>query len=233
MTFPGYGTFKRGGVTYPLATGTGNSLLQDADPAVFYVLAYLKAVLNAHMGTRLAAGGIISTAVAQVIPFDPRPVLTQEQFKFPLLAAYRVKTVFNYKAVPLAHNLDTWDILYVLPPLTAGQMEQVLPILHAVQSIVDDRIEFMADPSYNGGASIDTLAGFESFFLDASETGSLTNMGGDLFFPAWVGHATVREIKSTPAGAFEPFAGGDLSIKADESGTPFDIVEIKTDVTAP
>lgn len=163
-----YSTFARGGAQYPLTSSTASSFLQDADPSLYQALAYFQGVCGLHFGERLVAeasacGASITAAVAATVPFDPTPYLTQAQFTFPLLAISRTKAKYPRRTVAKPHSENEWNLLYILPPLTAAQMERIAPVLKAVADVLDDRIVNGFDPNLvaasGAAASITYAAG--------------------------------------------------------------------------
>jgi hypothetical protein len=155
-----YASFKIGAVTYPLPMpgsglgGVGSSLLRDADPPLFYLLEFYARLLEIHIQSRLmaevAAGNIaqIERAVHETLPLDPERYLLENQFNFPLLAAYRKSSKAAYVTNRIKHYVDDVEVVYVLPAMSAGHAERVLPILKAVYNLFDNRTEMGADPNY-------------------------------------------------------------------------------------
>src|SRR5690348_12262480 len=139
-----YGSFAQGGAQFPLTDATSNSLLRDCDPALYYTLDFFQSVLRTHLEARFLAecanvpsilvanrppSGIVQTAA----PYDPAPYLTQFQAGFPLLAVYRSKSVFKWKTQAFMDTVGAWYVEYVLPPMTAGQMDRISPILRGIE----------------------------------------------------------------------------------------------------
>ncbi len=197
-----YDTFGRGGVTYPIPVSITNTLLKDADPAIYYTLDYFQSVLNTYMRPRLLteiarspAITSITTAVSAVVPLDPVPYLQEQHFKFPLLAVYRKKETFREKSVALFEDDAEWAVDYILPPVTGGQLERLAPFLRAAGQILFNRIENMMDPAYSNGAAVWDLAGISKIELVEASYGGYAGTGG-LFFPAWRGKLMVKQIDS-------------------------------------
>lgn len=211
-----FGSFKYGGTTYPLAASTANSLLLDADPALYYTLDYFQSVLNTYIGSRLAAEAAkvpvaaqITLSVGQVIPYDPAPFLVQMQSGFPILAVYRVRdTLFEDRTIAWPHRVGEWAVQYILPVLNAAQMEHLWPILKTLGDVLHDRIETMFDPSYLSGARPWVLAGLESIKLMSAEFG-LYPAGEGLIFPTWKAKLEVKERVGFAAGELAAFTGLD------------------------
>lgn len=215
-----YQNFGYGAVQFPLTTSLANTLLQDADPAVATTLAYFQSVLTTHMGARLIAqaqAGVttqnqapITGAIASTISFDPAPYLQEAQFAFPLLAVYRINAEYEDRTVTWPHEMATWGVQYVLPPLSPGQLRQLGPILSAVPKILHNRIENMFDPSYSSGLKVWAAAGIESMHLRTGARGRYES-GGNLVFPMWSGTLLVKERVSTATSSFGALTGIDYA----------------------
>lgn len=156
-----YGTFKVGNVVYPLTNDITNSLLQDANPAVFHALSYFTSMLNIHMGARWdavvdAAGldELIGKVVAYNLPFDPIVSMRESQIKFPLLALWESESETSEKTFSWYQTVGTWRLTYSLPSLTSAQTEQIYPFLKAARDIIIDRSEQGYDPNYNNNQQI-------------------------------------------------------------------------------
>lgn len=225
-----YASFKHGGVTYPLPAsgsgigGAGASLLRDADPAIFYALQFFASVLDTHVGTRLVAAALaagqerITSAVAETLPLNPEPFLTSEHIRFPLLALYRKSTAFRYIGTRKIHTYQM-ELAYVLPPMLASEAEQLLPILHAVEVVLDQRCEQGFDPSYTpstpAGTAGETVwsadrAGLVKVGITGSTTGAYTPTA-DLFFPAVVMTLEMEERSMPVLSELDTFAGADIT----------------------
>lgn len=234
-----WGTFGEGASVFPLTSSTANSLLKDADPAIFYCLDFFAFVLGAYMGTRLVAeatacGAPITAAVAYTLPDDPATYLTQAQVAFPLLAIHRVQDVVTDRTLTYREAKGTWRVHYVLPPIDAGQRERLLPALRAAARIIDNRIEAKFDPNYLGGARIfgPGYANLESIRLMTVDYAEWET-GSPLSFPAAAMTLEVCERDTVIAGAFDALAGTDtaLDLKEPPAATLADVVDIATDLT--
>lgn len=202
-----YQKFKWGNVTFPLAAATTNTLLQDADPALYHALAYWKAVLIYHLGSRLVAEATlvnlpITTAVADTIHFDPGPfLLDHAEVRFPLLAAYRVSSNTNDRTVTWEHTEAEWDVAYVLPTRHWGGMRRVQPIFHAVELVLTNRTTQGFDPSYLSGAKVwgTSYAGIERIGFIRSSYGRYEDAQG-ITYDSLVMRALVKEIVRPATG---------------------------------
>lgn len=243
-----YTSYKFGGVQTPLAASTTNELLQDADPSIFYMCDFLSAMLTYHLGARFAAEAAVSNipgftgVLADTVPFDPAPFLVSNQFKFPLLAIYRIQdTETEHTRFWMRSDADV-AVMYILPPITAGDMRIIGPILNAVRVVMLTSIERGFHPSYTPpGAAIGTSAWVKSEMmglqLKSSRTGGgVIPVGNDkLFFPAWQGVVTLKERTDIVRSDYLTFAGSDVHEDLhDPAGIPSptvtDVVVMATDV---
>lgn len=233
-----YAGFKHGSVTFPLATGTGNTLLKDADPALFYLLEFYAAVLATHVEDKLleyatACDAPITEAVAETLPLNPEPYLTEEHINFPLLAVYRKasKPIYIGSA---KHSLDEFDIVYVLPPLEPGQAEQILPILKSVVSVLDNRTEQGMDPTHTptGGSAGDHVwqtAGVAEAEIKEIRYGGYAPTE-DLFFPSVILQLELKEKSDVLVNEFDEWTRFDANIDIEDSvqeTTVADVVQIQ------
>ncbi len=239
-----YSTFQIGNAKYPIATAGalgGTSLLQRADPALFYALDFWSFVIDYYCGDALleafAAAGVtaspgiaISKAVAQSYPYAPLPEYLENQIAFPALFAYRTDIRTEWHSVGYEFDIVSLEVVYVLPPLDAQGSEKVLPILTAVEKALRRKTTDAWDPAYAPpggplGAQFDS-APFghvaEIGFGEYSTTRRESAMGehgflehaGDQFFPCLKLKAYIIERDNYyPAGPSGPskFAGSDIT----------------------
>ena len=240
-----YQGFKHGSATFPLSTLSTNSLLRDADPFTFYALEYFESVLNTHLGARLeqdaAVAGMtrITDAVAETLPYRPEEYLTQSHIKFPLLALYRTESKFDY-AGARKRSIDQFELVYVLPPLTAGEHEALWPILKAVASVIDNRAEQGFDPSYTPSTPTGTAgervwsatrAGAERVdVLSVNYKGGFST-GTDVFMPAVVITLAATQGYDILESELQAFNGTNVHLdhydRATET-TELDLVQFKS-----
>lgn len=215
-----YASWAYGGTQYPLTTIGSNTLLRDADPALFYTIDFFQSVLTTYMGARLLVEAAksppitqITAAIMAVTPFDPAPYLTENQgVRFPLLSVYRSKdTAFEDKTIAWPHRVGEWVVQYTLPPLNAGQMERIGPIMKTVGDILHNRIETMFDPSYQSGLKVWQAAGIESIKLGPAEFGRW-ELGDALNFYTWKAKLYVAERVSNTATTLGLLGGIDNAI---------------------
>lgn len=218
-------TFQYGGVVFPLATSTGNSLLRDADPAVYFALDFFSFALTKYMGARYAAEATTAllkatTVVASTVPYDPSEYLDEGQFKFPLLALCRRNSLHSDKTIGFRQDESALELAYILPPMLPSQIEQVIPALNSVKAIIDHVAEKGWDPTYTppGGAAGDVAwklsnAGLQSIELKQSAFGQFPGTADSaLVFPSIIMTLAVRErsAEGIVATAYPDFQGINL-----------------------
>ena len=235
MSVDEFGSFREGGVTYPLTSSTSNSLLQDADPALFTAIEFFRSVLTTHIGPRLLAEAerlhlALLGAVAYTTNIDPGKHPIDTRYRFPLLAVYRQKTKRAYRTLNWAQAASTWGVSYLLPVLSTVQAETLEPILKAVGDVLDNRIEQGFDPGYNAGQRVWAACGIEEISFDSDEYGLFSVPDGAQFFAGWTGVFMVKEI--TRPSDFGPLTGVDASLDLTTAGdeTITDYVAFKDDV---
>lgn len=238
-----YGQFAYGNVQFPLTTSTTNSLLQDLDPANYYLLDYYRTVIVTHLGARFAAEltrapsiTSIPSLLAQYVPLDPAPWLQEQQFKFPLLCVYRTKGTEDDRTIVWPHDTCEFAVQYILPPVTGGQAERLIPILNGITKVIDNRTESMMDPTYQSGLRVWAAAGIESIKVKESAYARYDAVNGQAF-PCVMLKLLVKERVMPPAaGAFQTFGGIDAAV--DEYSSPnappvLDQVDSKVDIVDP
>lgn len=235
--------FKHGGTTFPLTSPATNTLLRDADPFLFYALEYYATVLTTHIGQRVieeaTAGeiGAIKAVVAQVLPLNPEPFLTEEHIQFPLLAAYRKGTTYEH-AGQRKIAVDQVDVVYVLPPLSGADAERILPVLKAVAAIIDNRTEQGFDPSYTPTTPTGTAgelvwaaarAGLSKVQVETLQYGGYTP-SPDLFFPAVIIGMQVKERSESVETDLQTYDGADVAqdLRAGDGTSITDFVQTAT-----
>jgi hypothetical protein len=225
--------FYSGGVNFPLTSSTANSLLRDADPAIYYALEFFSQVITTHLGDRLVAEATavgatqITSAVAETLPIDPEQFLTEQHLKFPLLTLHREGT--THKTLNTRRMaIQRLKLAYVLPCLRAGEAERLLPILHAVHLLIDQKATQGLDPAYTPSAPTGTAGEFvwsstraavAKVEVKESTTGAF-QISSDLFFPAVVMTLEMWEQadnSSADGSEYELFEGADVEVDQKES----------------
>lgn len=241
--------FIYGGVSFPLTSSTANSLLRDADPVLYYALEFFGQMITTHLGDRLlaeatAAGATdITSAVAESMPIDPAQFLTEEHLRFPLLTLHRESCAFKFltKRRVAVHKLK---LAYVLPPLKAAQAERLLPVLHAVGLLIDQKATQGRDPAYTPTAPAGTAGEFvwsrtradvAKVEVKDSTIGAF-QISNDLFFPAIVLSLEMWELGDFDVNQFSGFQGADVTINNQDSEDATvleDVVDFSTNRPGP
>lgn len=240
-----FDTFKYGNASYPLDDASTNSLLRDADPALFYLLDFLSFSLTTHLEDRLLAEVAavdqvnVAAAVASSVPFDPGPFLKQVQFKFPLLAAYRKSSTFQETSNAKERETSTIDVLYILPPMPADGMERIYPVINAAKAVIKNAIETGIHSAYiapDEAVAItvsvwsETYANITEIKAKTAAFGAFENTEG-LFFPALSMAIELREESAIDESDLEVFAGATIheDLTDNEGGTVIaDVVVVQT-----
>lgn len=239
-TYVENGTFAVGRVVYPLALAatTGQTLLQDADPAVFALLDYFSAALSTYMGARwteaATAAGLsaaqASTPVLQTLCFEPTEYLTQEQVTLPALAVYRMTSNESDKSSGWTATTSDMVVAWVLPPLTPGQMELLWPLTTAVRNILVRVVSQGSDPSYQSGAWQLRDAGIAELDVVSTAFAKWEAVGGkDLVIPSVALRMQLVERLEDVPGAFAAVTGGTVHLDLGEPSGDTTIVDFVQD----
>lgn len=215
-----YSGFQIGAFVSPLTAATTNSLLQDADPALFAALNYFQAVLQVHLGARFDAevtkAGLASLAgkvSSLAIPYDPMPHLQQAQLEPPFLALYTPRERPTEKTRNWYHVEADMKLLWCLPPLSPAQYLQLYPMLRAVAKVVLDRNEQGHDPAYLSDARFCQLGGIEAIAIIETRYGTIQGPRTELFFPCVEMDLQVFERRMTAPGV-GPLVGFDGTVSS-------------------
>lgn len=216
MAYTEDGYFSVAAVNSPLTASTANSLLRDADPAIFFLLDFYAGVIGLHLGARWNAEvtlagrpDLVGLSVADKVPFDPVPYFQENQYKFPLLAAFRKNETYEWKTASFYHITSTLNVLWVLPPVTAGQAERMNPFRAHVARTLVDRSSFGYDTNYNAGELVWREAGIEKIVMKGSQYGNIPDVNSDLYLPTVLMEVemTERRMNTSNDLNFEPLTG--------------------------
>lgn len=234
-----YSQFSYGGTAFPLTAATTNSLLQDLDPPNYYILDYFQSVITTHLSARITAElarspvvTSMTSVLAATVPLDPTPYLSEEQLKFPLLAVYRTKATMEDRTITWPHYTCEFIVQYILPPITGGQAERLIPLLNGIVKVLDNRTEAMMDPGYLSGLRVWAAANIESIRVTEAAFARYEQVG-NLSFPCVSLKLLVKErVMASVAGAFQTFTGIDAAIDEISGGNApavLDFVDSKVD----
>ncbi len=230
-----YDRFRHGGVHYPLDTSTANSLLRDADPALFFTIDYLATVLCHYIGDRLLAEARLCdlklpSAVVHRMHVEPAPFLLAQDFRFPALAVYRKNEEYSDRTISWSQDVATWELAYLLPPLIPEQVKRLQPILRAAAVVMRKALRRGADPSYSADVAVLTNAGIAQARLTAVKYGGYEPIQEiPTYYRALVGTVTVTEQDMPDGSSFEKLSGmGATFSDTSADGTEIDVTTIQT-----
>jgi hypothetical protein len=215
-------SFQIANVVQPIPDPGQYGTLRESDIALFYALDFFTFVITTYPGPRLmsvvqAIGpATITQPVMQRYPILPQPDFQTNQVKFPLLAIGRTTYKHEWKRIGWESDRGQFKLLYVLPPLNAGQAEKIVPLLHATMQAIRKKTTQSFDPQYTppggvAGQSPWTLAlsGIEEIGFTNSEHGFMEGAGNN-FFPCITMTGFVIE-RDMYLPAQNKFAGGDVT----------------------
>jgi len=225
--FPGYGSFGLGVSTFPLIATGANSLLQDADPVLYYLLDFAYNVLQLHAQARWAVevarptlnfAAPFPNVCASRVPYNPFPFLQDTGLNLPLLAAYWVDGKSFELTRDYLRTESTIEIAYVLPPMTAAQTEILGPILHAVRAILTDRFETGFDPNYLDGYQLGALTQYDNLWVRDYKYGLMPHTTTNLPMQSVILTIVLRERNMAVADQFQPVSGYDVQSYVNPTG---------------
>ncbi len=228
--------WKHGGVEYPLTASTEQSLLQSADPALYYALDLFVTVLNIYVKPRLLAQAALEdlrfpSAVEKTLHFEPTPFLLSDQLVFPLFCLYRSETQWTEQNKTSTRSDSVWEWAWVLPPLTPRQIEQLHPILRSVDVVMSTFAIQSFDPEYAAGATLRDLSGIQRMTAGPVRYGEFERISEqEKWWKAITGKLLVQEISAIVPEAFKVFTGADIAVDHDDGdgNTLERVVEVST-----
>lgn len=200
-------TILYAGVSLPLpaASPPGSpGSLSDADPALYLALDFIAAMIRQYVGERLVAeaaasdcGAPITNAVMTTLPYEPGPYLMAEQFRLPALFLFRRTSKSDYATLSRSHSTGMLECNYVLPALSPAQAERILPVRHAIEIVLADRIENGQDDAYTPpggtlGEPVWLRAGIERIDITDAAYGGFEGVGS-LYLPALTMTLAIKE----------------------------------------
>lgn len=213
-----FASWQHGGAAFPLTASTAKPLLEDADPAIFHTLEYLAAVLDEHVGPRLAAqanlvGLKIANAVLTKLHVEPSQFMGVEQARFPMLALYRRGETDAQQTLTYDSSLSEWEFAYVLPRLAPQQVTALNAILRAAGRTIGHAVNRGFDPAYKNGARWWEEAGLTHARLASLRYGAYPAIDDvDALYRCVVGTIRAVERDEYQRSGFEPFAGGNIRV---------------------
>lgn len=219
-------TFAIGAIQEPLSLDT-SSLLKRADPSLYFALDFFTWIIRNYPGPGflLAAmtgaglkdtkGQPVQNAVEQAYPDDPVPYLGGTYLRFPCLAMYRKGSKYKRHSAGYYDDRCAFDLLYILPPMNAGQAEGILPILNAIEKAIRQKTIQSFDPNYAPPGGVAGQSPWGLSFAAVEEIGFEEGVRGKLpdanmVFPFLQMSGFVIE-RDMPLPAQNKFAGGDVT----------------------
>lgn len=229
--------WKHGGVTYPLTESTENSLLRDADPALYFAIDFFTHVLNTYVGPRLIAeahplGLRFPSAVEKTLHYEPTPFLLSDRLVFPLFCLYRSEEAWVEHTVAHDRSTSVWEWAYVLAPMTPTQIDKLHPILRSVAAVISAFAQQSFDPEYEDGATLRDLTGIMKMSAGPVRYGHFEEATGEVgrWWRALTGRLVVQERNHIVPEAFEKFEGvnADIDLAAENEQPVEAFVEVDT-----
>jgi hypothetical protein len=232
-----YGIFEVGSVTQPLDPASRLSLLHDADPALYFYIDFLVAMLSRYVAPRFMAAvnaanltQITDIVSGSAFPYEPMPLMLDQQLKCPALFVYRTTAHTEQWTVAADHDICGINVVFVLPPIDSAGTEQLQPILKAVYDCIRRKTNDCWDPSYTppGGAlgqMFTQLVNIEVIRFGPPIDRRVAGAGGgnhdyghlpgvgDLWFPMLLmrGYITEKDTYNPTAGGPSKFLGADIT----------------------
>lgn len=213
MSYAEDGYLAVGGVEFPLEET--NSILQDADPAIFFLLDYYAKCIKQHIGSRwnavmteLGRVDLLNKSVISQFSYDPLPYLSEIQAQLPFIALFRTSEV--YSETSIVHYIITSKVTlqYTMPPFTAAQMSKVSPFLSAISKVIVGKTDQSNDPNVNSGADPFQLAGLQEVTVDNAKYGALA-ADSNQYMPTLLMELTVKERRNMHSSNVVPLTGVD------------------------
>lgn len=193
-------TFNRTvGLTALPTTNTGAATLAYLDPAQDILIALLKTAINNDLGpawSSAALGTQLSgrNPVASTFPFSPDDKLLLEvKPQFPILCVDRARK--QKKSFTRQYDAydSTWEIDYILGPLTVEEKRKIGAAIHVVENIVQQICKVGGHPAYAmDGNSVQPAqvltgnqsgnCGFSRFEWESAEAGNASFGEGSPMF---------------------------------------------------
>lgn len=233
-----YGQFKIGNVSFPLPAIADPAKIV-CDPALTATLNYFKAVLDIHLLSywtaifnNIGMIDIKDKIVTESITYDPALYMQESQYKFPLLSLFRTTEEYIEKTVHWYAIKSEWHFNFIMPPVTAAQMNTVAHIFKVIRSIILDRTEQGYDPNYLNGKEIFGDCGIAKIAITDGEFGHIINPKNDLNFPylKLVFEVEEREQKNPGLDQLEGLDGY-VKLSDEEASELVDLIEFEKDLT--
>ncbi len=243
--------FNIGGIAFPLATNTGNSLLQDVDPVIYRILDFYAQTIVLNLGARWNEQVILAGrpdlqnldffTVGESTSYPVPGLLQENQYRFPLLQVYREKETYLQRSNAWYTVEGEIKVIFTLPPITSEQYEYLYPFLGGVSKCIIDRTFMGYDDKYNNGQVVIGPDGYiELVRMHGAEFGELPGASTTLMFPSIMISYQFNERRNPSNENFETFNGFDGYVNLNQlnynndgySGPIIDFTEIHNDTPA-
>lgn len=222
--------FQMGKAALPLAAASTGKLVKDTDPAIYHLGLFLKWGLERHIGARLAAEAtaanvpVITEAVSHLSWRDPAPLITSEQCPTPLLAVYRKSEQISEHTQVRAAELTKVEVLYALPPLTAGGLERLSSILVAAKRVFLNFARELKHVSYTPpggtlGQDVRDVSGINFCMMKSASYGDVAGFAKGLYLPALLCTFDLSEVETTQEALLDLFDRAETSLDLKDGAT--------------
>lgn len=234
--------FNYGGISFPLGAADARlGMLPVADPGLRTILDFGAFCLETYLGTGLVADLSahvtepekfpVTANVGMSVPVDPTVVARVSQLRFPLFAAWRKSAKYNWRTNNWRQNKSVVGCMYILPPLTSGQLHRVSSVLTAVGAILDYKFSEGFDPGYLAGQTVWTENGVASVEVTGAQFGLMpfADAKDGIGFHAWEGELEVVERVMPTTVGISDLAENTASITdgSIDPDNPIDVIDLK------
>ena len=215
--------FKYANTISPLTISGTNTALQDLDAVLFNMTQFYIGVIGLHCMSRwnieinkIGRTDLTNKIVNEVVPYDPLPFATDNQFRFPLLAVYRTNEEYEYRTAIKDHIVSHFNLLYILPPLASDQAESLYPFLTHINRVLVNRTKEGSDSAFNSQEQVWVEAGLEQIGIERCEYGKIPTLKSNMYLPTISLTIKCQEILDPSLVKdlnFEELEGTDIKIK--------------------
>lgn len=216
-----YKRWKHGSVVYPLTDDTSNTLLFDADPALYYAIELFTEVIKVSVGDRLLSqsalhGYAFPSAVEKTIHYEPTPFLLADEIVFPLFCLYRSEEQWEHHTASFEKDSSVWEWAYVLPPMEPAAIAAIHPILRSVSVAVSKFAMRSFNPDVADGNTLRDLSGIMKMHAGPVRYGTFEPAEGERkWWRALMGKLFVQEKSDFVLEDLKTFEGANISAPID------------------
>lgn len=161
---------KYGNVQTPITPDPTKSILELANPVLFYMTDFFSFVLNQQLkdiwnyACQLAELPTLDGyVVKQVVPYNVLPIAQQNTWQYPLLSAYTIDGRTDFINTSTLQFLRNIEVVWLIPPMTSEQKEIILPLLDPIQANLELYIKDGCHSDYRNGALVWELMGAQDW----------------------------------------------------------------------